>query len=294
MTTPTLDDVQDYWNRHPAGAAEVEHLRADRIAYFDERDRQTSLLYPHLNADYEFSRTKDRRTLELGCGMGYNAQCLAQAGANLVAMDLAENAVRLTKERFALRGLKADYLVADAENLPFRSEAFDEVFSSGVIHHSPDTKAAAQQIERILKPGGNISVMLYHKNSIWYWWDIVFKLGLMMAVLNYSPAFVRNVLLKRMPHWKDLVMPAGQRLTLTDVVRSGTDFGGLQNPISRVYTHQSSRELFSGLRDFRFISNFNATGALEDPKSLKSRLIGPIVNRLNRRFGFFLIIKAKK
>ncbi len=294
MTTPTLDDVQDYWNRHPAGAAEVAHLKADRIAYFDERDRQTALLYPTLDEDYEFHRTKGRRTLELGCGMGYNAQCLARAGANLVVMDLAEHAVRLTKERFALRDLPADFIVADAENLPFKSEVFDEVFSSGVIHHSPDTNAAAKQIERTLKPDGNISVMLYHKNSIWYWWDIVIKLGGLMAVLNFSPAFIRNALVNRAPHWKDLVMPAGHRLTLTDVVRSGTDFGGLQNPISRVYTHQSSQELFSGLREFRFVSNFNATGALEDPKSLKSRLIGPIVDRLNRRWGFFLMIRAKK
>lgn len=294
MTKPTLNDVQDYWNRHPAGAAEVAHLRADRIKYFDERDRQTSLLYPTLAEDYEFDRTNGRRTLELGCGMGYNAQCLGRAGANLTVMDLAPQAVQLTKERFALRNLKADFLVADAENLPFRSEAFDEVFSSGVIHHSPDTNAAAKQIERILKPEGNISVMLYHKNSLWYWWDIVIKLGLMMAAVNYAPKFIRSWLLQRMPHWKDLVMPAGQRLTLNDVVRSGTDFGGLQNPISRVYTHQTSRDLFSGLRDFRFISNFSATGALQDPKTLKSKLIGPIVDRLNRRWGFHLMIRAKK
>ncbi|MEK7275888.1 MAG: class I SAM-dependent methyltransferase, partial [Chloroflexota bacterium] len=181
---PTLDAVKNYWDANPAGYAEVKHLEADRRAFFDERDRQTRLLYPHLDDQYGFARARDKRALEVGCGMGYNAQRLAQFGARVTAIDLAHQAVLLTRERFAMRGLHADSLVADAENLPFKDCAFEMAFSSGVIHHSPDTQAAAREIVRILRPGGAAAVMIYHRDSIWFWWNIVIKLGALMIVLN--------------------------------------------------------------------------------------------------------------
>ena len=189
---PTRADVQDYWNANPAGYAEVKSLEQDRRAFFDERDRQTRLLYPQLDAQYGFARAQGKRTLELGCGMGFNAQRLAECGAHLTVMDLAPNAVHLTRERFALRGLSANFLLADAEHLPFAPDTFEMVFSSGVIHHSPDTEAAAQEIIRVTAPGGNDTVMIYHRDSIWFWWDIVVKLGALMWLLNTLPAAMRE------------------------------------------------------------------------------------------------------
>jgi len=56
--------------------------------------------------------------------------------------------------------------VADAENLPFIGNSFDAVYSWGVIHHSPDTSKAVEEIYRVLKPGGIAKIMIYHKNSI--------------------------------------------------------------------------------------------------------------------------------
>lgn len=122
-------------NTNPAGYAEVKHLQADRLAFFDERDRQTQQLYPRLDDEYEFARAKNKLTLELGCGMGYNAQRLAQNGARPIVMDLAPNAVRLTRERFTLSRHPAQFLIADAEHLPFATEVFEMILSSGVIHH---------------------------------------------------------------------------------------------------------------------------------------------------------------
>ena len=180
---PKLEDVETYWNQHPAGWAEVAHLREDRAAMFAERDRQTAALYPDLAADYDFAGAAGRRTLEVGCGMGYNAQCLAQAGAQITVMDLAIQAVGLTRERFALRGLTGNFLVADAEHLPFRAGTFERVYSSGVIHHSPNTQAAADEITRVLDAGGRAVVMVYHRDSVWYWWNIRLVLGGLMGVL---------------------------------------------------------------------------------------------------------------
>jgi SAM-dependent methyltransferase len=46
---------------------------------------------------------------------------------------------------------------------PFRKEAFDVVYSSGVLHHNRNTKAALKAVAGALKPGGRIYIWLYEK-----------------------------------------------------------------------------------------------------------------------------------
>jgi len=291
---PSLTEVKDYWNTHPAGYAEVKHLQQDRLAFFDERDRQTQQLYPHLDDEYEFARAKNKLTLELGCGLGYNAQRLAQHGARLVVMDLAPNAARLTRERFALCQLPAQFLIADAEHLPFATETFDMIFSSGVIHHSPDTQAAADEITRALQRGGESTVMIYHRDSIWFWWDITIKLGSLMLVLNTLPNFLREPILGRVPRWRDLIAPKGQHLKFNDVIRSGTDFGGLQNPLSRVYTKHTAKKLFHQLTAFRFVTEFHTYRPFDQNPSALTTIIRTFIDWANARWGWFLIVHGRK
>lgn len=291
---PTLEEIQTYWQAHPAGEAEVASLAADRRVFFDERDRQTRLLYPNLDADYGFARAQEKLTLELGCGMGYNAQRLAQNGARLIVMDLAPRAVQLTRERLLMRDLSAAFLVADAEHLPFSPDAFEIIFSSGVIHHSPNTVQAAREIMRVQQSGGAATIMLYNRNSRWFCWNIVVVMGALMWLLDSLPVRSRECLLAMRPAWRDLVMPPGQRLRFADVVRAGTDFGGLRNPLSRVYTKHSARRLFTGLANFRFLTQFNHFRALDENPSLLVRSIRRVLAWIDRRWGWFLIVHAEK
>jgi SAM-dependent methyltransferase len=55
--------------------------------------------------------------------------------------------------------------VADAEHLAFPDNSFDIVYSYGVMHHSPDTQRCLREAWRVLKPGGQLKVMLYHHPS---------------------------------------------------------------------------------------------------------------------------------
>ncbi|MBI3760390.1 MAG: class I SAM-dependent methyltransferase, partial [Chloroflexi bacterium] len=210
--------------------------------------------------------------------------------ARLTVMDLAPYAVGLTRERFVLRGLRADFVVADAEYLPFAPGAFEMIFSSGVIHHTPRTETAAAEIVRTLRPGGQMTVMVYHRDSIWFWWNTVILLGLMMLVLNALPAALCNRALAARPAWRDYILPPGHRLRLDDVIRAGTDFGGLQNPLSRVYTRRSARALFPGLRDFRFVPTFQAYRSFDERPSAFTRFWRGVTDWANARWGWFLIV----
>ena len=90
---------------------------------------------------------------------------LRAAGADLSGIDLTEAGIDLTSRRLKAEGLHSDLRVADAEALPFPDDHFDVVYSWGVIHHSPDTKLAAREILRVLRPGGRFCVMVYNLNS---------------------------------------------------------------------------------------------------------------------------------
>lgn len=293
MNETNLQDVQAYWDKHPAGFDEVKHLQSDRTAFFDERDRQTRGLYPNLDEQYRFAEAGGKTTLEVGCGMGFNAQRLAQCGAVLTAVDLAPHAVQLTQERFRLRGLRANWVVADAEHLPFAPAAFEMVFSSGVIHHSPDTQAAAREIERVLAVGGEARVMIYHRDSVWFWWDIILKLGALMVCLNLLPGAIRRRVMAAKPTWANYLLPAGERLKVADIIRAGTDFGGLQNPLSRVYTQRTARQLFAGLSSIKFVVNDAAYRPFAAPTGYV-QLRRKAKNWINSRWGFFLTLYGTK
>jgi 2-polyprenyl-3-methyl-5-hydroxy-6-metoxy-1,4-benzoquinol methylase len=113
-----------------------------------------------------FDALKDKRVLEIGCGLGAHAQLLSEAGCNLTCIDLTEKAVATTKQRLELSGLTADIRRMDAEKLDFADGEFDFVWSWGVIHHSADTERIIREVCRVLKPGGEFRVMVYHRRSL--------------------------------------------------------------------------------------------------------------------------------
>ena len=114
----------------------------------------------------EFPKFKGKRTLEIGVGLGADHQKLAEHGAILSGIDLTPRAINHTKRRFELMGLNSQLQIADAENLPFEDNSFDAVYSWGVLHHSPDTQKAVNEVYRILKPGGLAKIMIYNKHSL--------------------------------------------------------------------------------------------------------------------------------
>jgi ubiquinone/menaquinone biosynthesis C-methylase UbiE len=105
--------------------------------------------------------------LEIGVGMGADHCELARCSPrSLSGVDLTERAVEFTCKRLALCGLTSDLRQADAEKLPFEDQSFDLVYSWGVLHHSPDTQKAVDEVRRVLRPGGRARIMIYHKSSI--------------------------------------------------------------------------------------------------------------------------------
>ena len=113
-----------------------------------------------------FDELKGRDVLEIGCGSGVHARLIAESGAKLKAIDLTTKAVDLTRQRLQLWGLNADVQSMDAESLDFPDKSFDLVWSWGVIHHSSNTPRIVAEIARVLRPAGQVRVMVYNRRSI--------------------------------------------------------------------------------------------------------------------------------
>ncbi len=99
--------------------------------------------------------------LDAGCGMGRFTAAAAELGAEVVGLDISP-ATRAAFEK--TRNLPMMHVVrGDITRPPLRAGAFDIVYSLGVLHHAPDTRAALDSIVPLARIGGTVAFWVYGK-----------------------------------------------------------------------------------------------------------------------------------
>jgi SAM-dependent methyltransferase len=203
MPNETQGEVRGWWARNPMtydwrGEIPYEVGSPEYLEEVERRFlRETWFAQPEGAKPFSglipFDELAGKDVLEIGVGTGVHARLLAEAGAKLTAVDLTPTAVDLTTKRLALHGLSADVREADAEQLPFADASFDFVWSWGVIHHSAHTERVVQEIARVLRPGGRLALMVYHRSSITYWIQYQLIRGVLGGrLLRERPAEIAN------------------------------------------------------------------------------------------------------
>lgn len=94
-----------------------------------------------------------KRALDYGCGHGMAAVVLARRGAAVTAFDLSPGYVREAETRAQVNDVTIEAVVANGEELPFPDKSFDAVWGHAILHHL-DLTRAAQELHRVLAPGG--------------------------------------------------------------------------------------------------------------------------------------------
>jgi SAM-dependent methyltransferase len=105
----------------------------------------------------------DARIVEVGCGTGQMSLYLARADRLVVAADVARASLRLgaaAARRFGVD--RVQFVETDLHRPGLRPSAFDVVYSSGVLHHTPDPRAAFARVARLVRPGGVMVVGVYN------------------------------------------------------------------------------------------------------------------------------------
>ncbi len=106
--------------------------------------------------------------LDVGCGSGFSSSLWLNTPywhgtATWIGIDISE-AIDVALER--LRHLPNTHFVqADALHLPFPDGSFDTIFSEGVLHHTPSTRAALLSSVRVLAEGGTFHFYVYRQKG---------------------------------------------------------------------------------------------------------------------------------
>ena len=96
------------------------------------------------------------RVLDVATGTGNAAIQAAQAGAEVVGLDLTPELFQDARRREALARVSVEWIEGDAEALPFDDASFDRVVSTFGVMFAPRHEVAAAELVRTCRPGGTI------------------------------------------------------------------------------------------------------------------------------------------
>ncbi len=100
--------------------------------------------------------------IDIGCGEGHNTRLIAQQGARLVGIDIAEVFVRHAAEAEQKDPLGIEYRVASAVEIPFPAEHFDFATAVMSLMDVPETERALSEAFRVIKLGGFLQFSVTH------------------------------------------------------------------------------------------------------------------------------------
>lgn len=193
-----MHDIQsqiiDYWNRQPCN---INHGDAPpgTAAYFDQVTAKRYRVEPHILDFAGFHLWRGKRVLEIGCGIGTDAEQFARHGAHYTGIDISHNSLDLCRQRFDTFELSGVFLEQSVEDIDCLRDLgpFDLVYSYGVLHHFPNIQRNINNLADLLVPQGELRFMVYARNS---WKYAMIQKGLdqfeAQADCPYAEAFTRD------------------------------------------------------------------------------------------------------
>ena len=186
LTGPLRGDLTDFCARHDlplphdgAGSDEAEDQARTNETFSDKWRRFKTYGLEPAHEDFLFgwymkkfgleSRDAlaafyaDRGTvLEVGPGSGFNTRFIAEhCRGQVFALDVSEAAFTTFENTRHL--LNCTVLQADLMAAPFADDSLDLIIADGVLHHTPDTRAAVEALYRKVAPGGQFFFYVYRK-----------------------------------------------------------------------------------------------------------------------------------
>lgn len=168
---PTLEDVIHYWDARPCNIRHSNYP-LDSLQYSREVTRRKYFVEPHIPKFADFERwSGGERVLDVGCGIGTDAIQFAWRGCRVVGLDLSARSIAIARRRSFVEGADRAWQInfelgnAEASCTWIGGQPFDLIYSFGALHHTPHPEIALRNLADILKPAGQLRIMLYHRWS---------------------------------------------------------------------------------------------------------------------------------
>ena len=185
-------------SEHNVDAAEIAKFDALAARWWDPQGEFRPLheINP-LRLDYIRQRAplKDRIVLDVGCGGGILAESMANAGAQVTAIDMADKPLTVARLRQEESGTEVDYRQATAEDLAAEMPGeFDVVTCLEMLEHVPSPHAVIDACARLVKPGGDVFFSTLNRNPKSFLFAIIgaeYVLNLLPAGTHEYAKFIR-------------------------------------------------------------------------------------------------------
>ena len=107
------------------------------------------------------NHVKGEKLLDAGCGNGWLSLALAREGYQVMSLDFSKNQIKETKYGFRSFALyEYGILCASITDIPFSNDCFDTIICINVLEHISDITKAVIELNRVLRPGGRLIVMV--------------------------------------------------------------------------------------------------------------------------------------
>lgn len=246
--------------------------REELETYLDEFSRfhkENNFLFGN---EIDAAGLQDKTVLNIGCGAGDESAFLAYNGSSCIAMDVTFQAAEAAVRLMTLLGTAGIGIQADSRFIPVEDNSVDVVYSSGVLHHSPNIAKSIEEIYRVLTRGGKAFIMLYAT------WSLIF---LQSRMIGFVKGYIK----------KDRQIEYMSRDSEND-----WDTESRKNPYTETFSVSECKELFS---------HFSGVSVRKGGFDLcQLRLLGPLfgsgsINSLAKKsleskLGACLFISAEK
>lgn len=236
-----------------AAASYYEHCYA---ANSDSLQVQTArLLLEQLNVQLEPGQ-RAGRLMDLGCGMGVHWPQLSARTKHYTGVDLSAQMIEQARQRFPAAPDTSQWLVGDAQALPFSSSSTDIVFSNLALQWCVDRSAVSNELYRVCRQGGSVHFSTLVTGSLTPL-NKLQEAGLLQAINQYPTAL----------EWQQLLLATGfskvkwQQKTITTFHHNGADLlRSMKNIGAGQVMHSNSEPKGSqGLRTPAWLREVNST-----------------------------------
>lgn len=261
-------ETQKQWDTDPCGAETAAGVQPGSLEFYRAvRSHRYSSYAPWMPTAMRWEEWRGKDVLEIGVGLGSDHLSFAQAGARMFALDLSREHLRHTRAHLALHGCATRPVYGDAERIPFADAQFDLVYSFGVLHHTPDTARSIAEVHRVLRPGGAALITLYHRNSWFYWVQLLGHNGLLKGGLLRG--------------YRDLIGRIEYRANVDTAV-----------PLVKVYSRRTAAQLFADFRHVSYATHHVEPSHFSVLYHALRRVRRDVLERL--KGGWYLVVRAVK
>ena len=138
-----IEEIRDYWNLRSSGFS-------GSVNY--DMDNRSEEALAKMERYLEGHDVRD--ILDVGCGPGFYSMLFGSKGYSVTGIDYSDGMIEEARKNAKDRGVEADFLVMDAQDLQFPDGSFDLVLSRDVFWCLEHPEKAYSEILRVLRPGG--------------------------------------------------------------------------------------------------------------------------------------------